>query len=117
MVGASNRVPKVTACHHWGAHQRTLFLRLSSNLTLTRAGFFIYTCGYLAASPDGIVMDTDGHPVRLVEVKCPFSTKDKTVEQACNENKDFCFSLDENKPYLKFCCLDPKRYFYTNNPL
>ena len=28
MVGASNRVPKVTACHHWGAHQRTLCLRI-----------------------------------------------------------------------------------------
>ena len=27
MVGASNRVPKVTACHHWGAHQRTFVFK------------------------------------------------------------------------------------------
>lgn len=55
---------------------------LGSDLTLISAGFFVGKCGYLGASPDGIVMDVAGQPVKLVEVKCPFRARDKTVEQA-----------------------------------
>ena len=53
-------------------------------------------CGYLAASPDGIVMDRNGLPLRLVEVKCPFSAQDMTVMQACTEIKSFCCNLDNH---------------------
>ena len=63
---------------------------LSPNLNLPCAGFFIDKCGFLGASPDGIVVDNNGHPVRLVEVKCPFNAHEKNVEQACNEIKTFC---------------------------
>ena len=75
---------------------------LSDDIRVSRVGIYIDQCGYLAASPDGIVMDTNSQPMRLVEVKCPFSAQDKTVEQACHEIKSFCCSLDEaKKPYLK----------------
>ena len=74
---------------------------LSGGLTLIKAGLFVDKCGYLGASPDGIVLDSSGLPVKVVEVKCPFSAKDKTVEQACN-GKSFCCSILDGKPRLKF---------------
>ena len=72
---------------------------LSDDLKVSRVGLHIDQCGYLAASPDGIVTDPNGQPIRLVEVKCPFSAQDMTVEQACCELKSFCCNLD--KPHLK----------------
>ena len=62
----------------------------------------------MGASPDGIVMDTAGRSVRLVEVKCPISAQDKTVEQACTDIKSFYCSIDEKKPSLK---LDHEYYY------
>ena len=47
---------------------------------------FIDESGYLGASPGGIVVDEAGHSIKLVEVKCPFSARDKTVKQACAES-------------------------------
>jgi hypothetical protein len=79
-------------------YQRTL----SSDLKVSRVGIYIDQCGYLGASPDGIVVDINGQPKRVVEVKCPFSAQDMTIEQACHEKKSFCCSLDKNnKPCLK----------------
>ena len=68
---------------------------------LIKAGLFLDKCGYLGASPDGIVLDSSGQPVKVVEVKCPFSARDKTVEQACTD-KSFCCSILDGKPRLKF---------------
>ena len=74
---------------------------LNGGLMLIKAGLFLDKCGYLGASPDGIVLDSSGQPVKVVEVKCPFSARDKTVEQACTE-KSFCCSILDGKPRLKF---------------
>ena len=88
---------------------------LSDNLTLRRSGFYIDRCGYLGASPDGIVANTDGSVIRLVEVKCPFSVQNMTVQQAC-EVKSFCCSIDEDtcKPYLK---LDNDYYYQVQGQM
>ena len=80
-------------------------------MTLTEAGVFVDVCGYLGASPDGIVMDTAGRSVRLVEVKCPISAQDKTVEQACT---DINCSIDEKKPSLK---LDHEYYYQVQGQM
>ena len=52
-------------------------------MKVTKAGIFIDKCGYLGASPDGIVIKKDGLPSKLIEVKCPFNAQDKTIKQAC----------------------------------
>ena len=59
-------------------------------------------CGYLGASPDSIVVDGSGKPVKIVEVKCPFGARDQTVEEACKANKGFCCKISNGKPSLKF---------------
>jgi len=56
---------------------------------------------WLAASPDGLVYDPNFNPPQgLVELKNPYSTKDKMVEEAA-ASKSFCLHLDkEGKLYL-----------------
>ena len=51
---------------------------------------------WLAASPDGIVIDKlSGQRMLCLEVKCPFKHKDRKVEEACKEDKDFCLQIQE----------------------
>ena len=81
---------------------------LPSTLSLSKAGIFIGESGYLGASPDGIVVDEAGHNIKLVEVKCPFSARDKTIKQACAESKSFCCDIVDGKCQLK---IDHDYYF------
>ncbi|XP_032081019.1 uncharacterized protein LOC116513859 [Thamnophis elegans] len=61
---------------------------------------------WLAASPDGIVQDAGtGKDLSLLEVKCPYKYRNKTVTEAC-QDKTFClenesnsYSLKKNHPY------------------
>lgn len=57
---------------------------------------------WLAATPDGIVHDPNevSHPQGLVEIKNPFSAKDKTVEEACNTST-FCLQVDKRTNTLR----------------
>ena len=45
---------------------------------------------FLGASPDGIVCDKGC--TGLIEVKCPYSVRDMTVNDACEERTDFFLS-------------------------
>ena len=63
--------------------------------------FFVDKCRYLGASPDAIVIDAAGQTVKLVEVKCPYKARDKTIAQACFEDKSLCCNILEDKPCLK----------------
>lgn len=97
----------------WGREHEPVALQeysqaLPSTLSLTKAGIFIDESGYLGASPDGVVVDEAGHPIKLVEVKCPFSARDKTIKQACAESKPFCCDIIDDKCQLK---VDHEYYF------
>ena len=63
--------------------------------------FLWIKCGYLGASPDAIVIDAAGQTVKLIEVKCPYKACDKTIAQACSEDKSFCCNTVEDKTCLK----------------
>ncbi|XP_070801308.1 uncharacterized protein [Pituophis catenifer annectens] len=61
---------------------------------------------WLAASPDGIVQDANtGKDLRLLEVKCPYKHRNKTVDEACRdqtfclENEGSSYSLKKTHPY------------------
>ena len=79
-------------------------MAIAERLSLRRPGFYVDSCGYLGASPDGVVVHSDGRVESLVEVKCPFSAQNMTIQQAC-EIKSFCCSIDN---YLK---LDHDYYY------
>ena len=54
---------------------------------------------FLGASPEGIVHGEDSG-AKLVEVKCPFKHRDKTIEEACHD-PTFCIELKDGVFQLK----------------
>lgn len=54
---------------------------------------------FLAATPDARVC-TELDTV-IAEIKCPYSARDMTVEEACHQLQTFCLSYDENGCHLK----------------
>ena len=66
-------------------------------------------CWDKAASPDGIVYDPSFNPPQgLVELKNPYSARDKTVEEAAS-SKSFCLKLDNGG---KLCLPKNHNYYY-----
>lgn len=67
------------------------------NISIKSAGLFIHkTLNYLAASPDGLI-GNDG----IIEIKCPYSIKDYTPEQAVNNKKIKCMTISNGNLLLK----------------
>lgn len=51
---------------------------------------------WLAASPDGIVVDKQtGERLLCLEVKCPYKHRENTVRDACLQDSAFCLELDD----------------------
>lgn len=79
-----------------------------------KKGYHVHKCGlivnpkfsFLGASPDSKVCVGDGQS-GLVEVKCPFSARDKTIIDAC-EIRDFCLAQVDGQVLLK----KNHNYFY-----
>ena len=46
--------------------------------------------GFLAASPDGIVQDTNRDETGLLEIKCPYTKRDSNMTEACVDGNFFC---------------------------
>lgn len=67
-------------------------------LVVVPSGFLISnTHPFLGASPDGSVYDpsNQSHPFGFLEVKCPFSHRNGTPEEACLD-RQFCCTLQES---------------------
>ena len=58
---------------------------------------------YIGASPDGDVYDpsSEGQEYGFLEIKCPYTHRDKFIEEACSSS-GFCSELrgHDNKPSL-----------------
>lgn len=65
-------------------------------------GLFIHQeKNWIAASPDGIIKEAaTGKALGLLEVKCPYKHRNRTVREACND-KDFCLEVDGDSYTLK----------------
>lgn len=65
-------------------------------------GLFIHQeKNWIAASPDGIIKEAaTGKALGLLEVKCPYKHRNRTVREACND-KDFCLEVDGDSYALK----------------
>lgn len=67
------------------------------DLTVEKCGLHIsHLDNWLAATPDGIVHDPSdtAHPLGLVEIKNPFSAKDKSLDEACKQS-GFCLEVNK----------------------
>ena len=71
-------------------------------LMVEKCGFIIHpTQGWLGASPDRCVTDESAElPHGIVEIKCPYSKREMTPEEACG-NSLFCCELVDADNYLK----------------
>lgn len=73
------------------------------DLKVEACGLFVSLSNpWLAASPDGCVLDPSNpdHPLGLLEMKNPFQMRDKTISEAC-ANSSFCLEERNNKFNLK----------------
>lgn len=59
--------------------------------TVQPTGLWLHHTGVLGASPDGLIPELNA----IVEVKCPYSVRDKTIAEAC-KTKNFCLCTDEH---------------------
>lgn len=81
----------------------TFFFHLCTYYYLCTSGIWLHESGVLGASPDGFVqgdfrktdivhLQQNDQPATLptiIEVKCPFTAKDKTIMEVCSSVKDF----------------------------
>lgn len=71
---------------------------------------------WLAASPDGIVLDGEsGRRLLCLEVKCPYKHRERSVEEACRVDPSFCLEIEEGRergqsPVYR---LKPSHSYYT----
>ena len=71
---------------------------------LRKAGFYIGDPCFIGASPDGII-EREGNIYKIIEIKCPFSFRNSSVEEACTK-KDFYCTIEDDLLHLK------KTHFY-----
>ncbi|CAJ1066382.1 uncharacterized protein LOC117809835 [Xyrichtys novacula] len=94
---------------------------LGRSVTVRDCGLFIDSQrSWLAATPDGIVMDSlTGQWLICLEVKCPYKHRNSRVEDACREDKAFCLEIqDEDRVGQKpvgspVYCLKKSHSYYT----
>ena len=78
------------------------------NIYISNTGFTVGLCGlvvnpslpWLGASPDGIVVDPSEPSVGLLEIKCPYTYRLLTVEEATGDSSFFA-ELSDGKVSLK----------------
>lgn len=77
--------------------QRLKSLKLRQEVSIQDCGLFIDPQrSWLAASPDGIVIDRrTGKWLLCLEVKCPYKHRHRLVEDACREDPAFCLEIQD----------------------
>ena len=91
--------------------------KLHQEFVVSENGLYIsLSHGYLAATPDGI-SHCKCHGKAVIEVKCPFSYKDRTLEQAAIIDPNFCLYVDEDKQRLLLLMILSSELDNSNNKL
>ncbi|XP_040901980.1 uncharacterized protein LOC121187024 [Toxotes jaculatrix] len=95
-----------TRAMSWGIKMEDKAVRKYERLKSQALGrpVFVQDCGlfidaqrpWLAASPDGIVMDRQtGQQLLCLEVKCPYKHRERRVEDACRDDSAFCLEIQD----------------------
>lgn len=105
LAAVTGEGPKVqTRAMSWGIEKEAEVVRRYQKLKTAALGraVSVLDCGlfidgrrpWLAASPDGIVVDGDtGRRLLCLEVKCPYKHRNRSVEDACRDDPAFCLQL------------------------
>jgi YqaJ-like viral recombinase domain len=65
----------------------------TTNQKVVRTGIRFLECGFIGASPDGLVGED-----KIIEVKCPYSLRQKSLQDA-KKMKNFCLQLNASGCY------------------
>lgn len=84
------------------AYERLKSREVGRPVRVDECGLFIHKeKTWIAASPDGIVTEAGtGKRLGLLEVKCPYKHRNRTVREACKD-RDFCLELNGDSYALK----------------
>ncbi|XP_050758562.1 uncharacterized protein LOC127020142 [Gymnogyps californianus] len=107
----SSRPGVQTPAMSWGVRNEKVAVQAYEQLKSQAVGkpVQVEDCGlfihrekkWIAASPDGIVKEAaTGKALGLLEVKCPYKHRNRTVREACKD-KDFCLEVDGDSYALK----------------
>ncbi|XP_077557920.1 uncharacterized protein LOC144173311 [Haemaphysalis longicornis] len=100
----SNHIVRYGTTSEPKAVQRYMALmeHLGRPVTVHTCGLMVRpSCPWLGATPDRVVHDPqENPPFGLVEVKCPWTKKASTLQDALS-SKDFCVELLNSTPHLK----------------
>ena len=104
----TNRLLNSEACQ-WGKTYESVAISMYEkkfNREITNCGLVVNPkWPWLGCSPDGITFNNE--KLQCIEVKCPFSKREMTIQEAC-EDKTFFLQIIEGKPKLK----EKHVYFY-----
>lgn len=81
----------------WGVNNEAEAVKAFTNLTgetVKETGIWLDGSGILGASPDGIVAGDS-----VLEVKCPYTERNMTIEEAVNTSPNFCLKKTESGQY------------------
>ena len=101
----------------WGRHHEPIAVHkyISQMTTMNHLGVSVENCGFiilpeygwLGASPDGIVRDpTSEQPCGIIEIKCPYSKREMTPQEACIDPSFYCKLVDSK------VCLNTTHSYY-----
>ncbi|XP_031333375.1 uncharacterized protein LOC116182925 [Photinus pyralis] len=82
----------------WGIAHESEALATFSNITkksVTPTGLWLHSCGFLGASPDGLVDDN-----AIVEVKCPYKFREKDIRKELEGDKSYIITLNESDIFV-----------------
>ena len=102
-----SKLPDTIASLKWGkTHENDAFttyleryLTSDEQETIRKAGFYIGNPCFIGASPDGVI-EVEGNVRKVIEIKCPFSFRNCSVEEACTKKEFYC-TMEDNLLHLK----------------
>lgn len=103
-----SKLPNTIPSLEWGRmHENDAFTAYLENYfhpsgnqdKIRKAGFYIGDPSFIGASPDGII-EREGSIHKIIEIKCPFSFRNSSVEEACTKNEFYC-TMEDDLLHLK----------------
>ena len=85
------------------AYVNAMHRRGHDKLIVRLRGFIIHLKeGWFGSSPDGMVMDSSSNTCKgLLEVKCPYTKRDMSPDEACKDPNFYCYISDSGVFTLK----------------
>lgn len=82
----------------WGLNNEDAalsFLQKTENVVIQKTELWLHKCGYLGASPDGLIGEND-----VVEVKCPYKFRNSLLSEEISKDKAYIIYKEHNKIHV-----------------